>query len=67
MIDSISAFIRTQREASGLTQRELAVKAGLNINTIGRIERKRIAPTLPTLSKIAKALDIDLSKLLNRC
>lgn len=44
------------REAANLSQKDLAVKAGMNVLTINRIERGDVEPTLTQVKAIAKAL-----------
>ena len=67
-IDSINAYIRIKREEAGLTQKQLADKAGLSLNTIGYIECKEGRnPRLPTLKKIAEALDLDITEFFKKC
>jgi transcriptional regulator with XRE-family HTH domain len=46
-----------------LTQAELAEKAGIGVNTIVRIERNQTEPRPPTIRKLAEALKIDASEL----
>lgn len=38
-MNSISAFVRFQRKKRGLTQEELAIKAGVGIRFIGELEQ----------------------------
>ena len=54
--------IRFFREQDGLTQAELAEKAGFSDNYIGLIERGAKHSTLETLNKIADALEVQLSE-----
>ena len=53
-------LIRAER---GLTQTELAEKAGLSRNVIWRIERSHGAIRLATLGRLAMALEVDLADL----
>lgn len=53
--------IRALREARGLSQRELAERVGTTQSAIARLEGGNISPSLPTLDKIAEALDVELS------
>lgn len=53
--------IRALREARGLSQRELAERVGTTQSAIARLEGGNISPTLPTLDKIAEALEAELS------
>jgi len=53
--------IRALREARGLSQRELAERVGTTQSAIARLEGGNVSPSLPTLDKIAEALDVELS------
>ena len=55
-------YFRTMR---GLSQESLALSAGLNPAFLGHIERSLKCPTVDTLNKIALALDVSLSQLLD--
>jgi transcriptional regulator with XRE-family HTH domain len=56
--------VRAERSRKRLSQEELAEKAALNANYVGQIERGEYNPTLITILKLAKALEIDINKLL---
>ena len=45
------------REAVGLSQAELARKAGIRVETLNRLEKGKHTPDLATMTKINKALD----------
>ncbi|TWG20937.1 helix-turn-helix domain-containing protein [Actinoplanes teichomyceticus] len=49
-----------------LTQQDLADRTGLSIDTIQKLEQGRRAGSLPTLSRIAEALDVDLAALVGK-
>ena len=51
------------REARGLTQQELAQRAGLNNTTISRIETYAHTPAIGTVRAIAQALDMPVADL----
>lgn len=54
---TLGAQIRQLRKAQGLLQRELAQKAGLNVETVGRLERYPDRSfTLESLQAVARAL-----------
>jgi len=57
--------VRERRLALGLTQQELADRAGLHRSYIGQIELGRRNVTLKSAAKIAKALHVDIASLLN--
>lgn len=56
--------IREIRKAKNLTQEKLAESADVNQRHIVRIETAEGEPSLTTLKKIAKALDVDIDILL---
>ena len=51
------------RLARGLSQEELAFRAGVHRTYLGSIERGERNPALRNIAAIAKALDISLSEL----
>jgi transcriptional regulator with XRE-family HTH domain len=57
--------IKTIRKNKGLSQEELADKAGLHRTYIGMIERAERNITLINIDKIAKALEVSVSTLFN--
>jgi len=57
--------VRERRTALGLSQEELAGRAGVHRTYIGMIERAEKNITLENIEKIAKALEISLDKLLS--
>jgi transcriptional regulator with XRE-family HTH domain len=46
-----------------ITQEELAYRSELTLSQIARIETVKINPTVSTMFRIAKALDVSLSEL----
>jgi len=56
--------IKAPRERRGMTQEQLAEKAGIGRSYLARLETARQDPTLSTLAKIAKALRVKVAKLL---
>ena len=57
--------VRERRLALGLSQEELASRAGVHRTYIGMIERAEKNITLENIEKIARALKIPLDKLMN--
>ena len=57
--------IRELRKRKNMSLTELAQKSGLSAATISQIERDNVDPTLTTLYKICKALDITLASLIS--
>ncbi|WP_041274466.1 helix-turn-helix domain-containing protein [Desulforamulus reducens] len=56
--------LKRLREKFGMSQAELADKAGISQPFIGAIESGRKSPTLRTLEKLANAMDISVLELL---
>ena len=55
--------IKFERQKRGFSQEEFALKSGLSRNAIWKIESGKVSPTLESLEKIAKALDMDFAAL----
>ena len=56
--------VRETRKRKLLTQQQLADKAGIGVNTIIRIERNQVEPHGRTIRKLAAALGVTPSDLL---
>ena len=56
--------VRELRRVRGLSQEELAFRAGIHRNYLGGIERGERNPALDNIVAIAKALGVDPSELL---
>lgn len=56
---TLAQLIAEQREQKQLSQMQLADLSGINQAHISRIERGKSKPTMPTVFRICKALDID--------
>lgn len=63
MENSIGANIRRIRKAAGMTQEELAAKAGVSLGSIQGYEQGKYMPKGVNSRKIALALDICYSEL----
>ena len=60
----LSKNLRKLRKQKGLSQDRLAKLADIANNTISKIEQgENINPTLDTLKKLSKALDVSIEKL----
>ena len=57
----IALKLKQARLQKGMTQAELAKKAGLNTNAYAKIERGVSDPVLATIKKLSKALDLKSS------
>lgn len=62
-VDEIGKNIVAQRKLAGLSQTELAKKSTLRRDYLSKIETGAVEPGLPTMRKIAKALDVSVDKL----
>ena len=56
-------YIRQLREDRGLTQSELATRAGLAVDSVRRIERGQLSPSLRSMAKLAGGMEISLHSL----
>jgi HTH-type transcriptional regulator/antitoxin HipB len=56
--------VQDARAAKGLTQQELAGKAGCHLTAINHIERGRRMPRIELLFSIAEALDVTVDSLM---
>ncbi len=59
-------IVKHVREEHGLSQEVLADRADLNRSYVGEVERGTAMPSLSTVTKIAKALNLSTSALLAR-
>ena len=55
--------IKKYRLKKGLSQLDLAAASGFDESAIGRLENGNTNPTIKTLLKLAKALDVKLTQL----
>lgn len=63
--EKIRFKIKFEREKRGISQEGLALEAGMSRSAIWKIESGKVSPTLETLEKIAKALDMDFNALMD--
>jgi DNA-binding XRE family transcriptional regulator len=54
---SLARKIIRQRRAAGLTQADLARRAGIRPETLNRIERGKATPDIATIEKITRAIE----------
>jgi len=63
---NLAKNVKRLREAKGLSQEKLARLADVANNTLIKMETgKNKNPTLETLVRVAKALDVSINKLVN--
>lgn len=54
------AVVRAARQSSGVTQEQLAIRAGTTTSAISRLERGHVSPTVTTLETLLLCLGRDL-------
>ena len=54
------------RACRGLSQEGLALKSGLSTRHLQKLEAGQVNVTIETLSKLSKALEVDISQLFAR-
>ena len=57
--------LKQLRNQKKITQEELAYRSDITLSQIARIETVKINPTVSTLFRIAKALDVEIAELFN--
>jgi transcriptional regulator with XRE-family HTH domain len=62
--NKLGEFLKTRREALGLTQRALAQKLGVEASHVAFIESGRRKPSLKLVARIADTLGLDRQELL---
>ncbi|MEX1003588.1 MAG: helix-turn-helix domain-containing protein [Crocinitomicaceae bacterium] len=60
LIKELGNTIKERRKLLGITQQDLADLAGVNINTVIRIEGNKINPSIEVVSSIAEILGMEL-------
>jgi transcriptional regulator with XRE-family HTH domain len=63
--ERVAARIKTLRERRGLTQEQLAERAGVSRTYLARLETGKQDPTLSTIEKLARALSVRPARLLD--
>jgi transcriptional regulator with XRE-family HTH domain len=56
----IGATLKTVRKARGLSQRELAKRAGVTNSTISMIEKNSVSPSVSSLEKVLSGIPLSL-------
>jgi transcriptional regulator with XRE-family HTH domain len=63
-VDRVAMRIKQLRERRKWSQEKLAMEAGISRGYLARLETARQDPTLTTLEKLARALRVKVSKLI---
>lgn len=62
MSDNLGSRLRAARKARGLSQRELAKRAGVTNSTISLIEQDRVSPSVSSLKKVLDGLPLTMAE-----
>ena len=63
----VAKAIRSLRQRSGLSQRQLAIRMGVPRTYVSKIENQKATPTLSSLARLANALQVTVPDLLCEC
>ena len=58
--NTVTQALINARKASGLTQKQLSIKTGINQSDISKIENGNANPSISTLKRLANAMDMKL-------
>ena len=61
----VAAAIRNLRQRNGLSQRQLALRMQVPRTYVSKIENEKATPTLSSLERLARALEVTVPDLLN--
>lgn len=64
LLKSLSKHMRQRRKSLGITQEQLADRAGLTPNYVARLEMEKRLPSFTVLVALASALEMPVSELL---
>jgi len=60
--EQLGERIRAIRTRKGFTQKQMADKSKLNINTLSMVEKGKTSPSIGTLQRLARALDVSIAE-----
>ena len=63
---ALIATLQSERKALGISHEKLAEKAGISRQAIGKIEAGERNPTMQTIYKLAKAMDMTLEEFVRK-
>lgn len=64
-LELLAKRLKEIRAEKGLSQEEIAYRSEITLSQIARIETVRINPTISTIFKIARTLEVPLNELFN--
>ena len=62
-VNALAKRLKEVRKMKNITQEELAYRSGLTLSQIARIETSKTNPTISTIFRIARTLEISLPEL----
>lgn len=65
LLDAFARMVRKHRLSAGLSQEELAHRAGLSMRYVSLLESRKHQPSLATLNGLATALGMSLTALVS--
>ncbi|MGB9619959.1 MAG: helix-turn-helix domain-containing protein, partial [Armatimonadota bacterium] len=65
LLKTLAEHMRERRKSLGLSQEQLADRAGLSPNYVAKLELEKRAPSLSVLNALADALEVTVSELLS--
>jgi len=63
----VARAIRSLRQGRGLSQRQLAMRMGVPRTYVSKIENEKATPTLSSLERLARALEVSVPDVLREC
>jgi transcriptional regulator with XRE-family HTH domain len=66
MAETFGQVLRRLRDAADLSQMDLAVRAGLNLFTVAKLEQGKREPTWDTVQALAAALGVSCEEFVTR-
>jgi len=63
IIDAFAQVLQSRRRKAGLSQEELAHRAGLSTSYVSLLESRKRQPTLSVMSTLARELDLTFAAL----
>jgi transcriptional regulator with XRE-family HTH domain len=64
--DNLGERLRELRMAQGLTQQDVATRSGLSRAFLSQVERNQVSPSVASVTRIARALNLSMSGLFAR-
>jgi transcriptional regulator with XRE-family HTH domain len=64
IVSALAKLLSAERQRQGLSMNELAARAGLSQQMVSYVEREMRNPTINTLLRITRVLEIDLADLI---